>query len=71
MDPEEEAQGEEMDPNTQCDSQSFEESNVENTAMYNTTAADSKSPKWCLHICSPVPNMKPSVLKVSDTMFSC
>lgn len=44
MDQEEETQGEEMDPHNHCDSQSFEESNVENTVMCNsTTAADSES----------------------------
>lgn len=40
---EEETQGEEMDPHNHCDSQSFEESNVDNTLMCNTTAADSES----------------------------
>lgn len=71
MDREEETQGEEMDPNNLYDSQSSEESNAENTVMYNTTAADLESLKWCFHISSPVPNMKPSVLKVLDTMFNC
>lgn len=45
MDREEEAQGEEIDPYNHCDSQSFEESNAENTVMYNTTAADLESLK--------------------------
>lgn len=45
IDREEETQGEESDPHNHCDSQSFEESNVENTVMYNTTAADSESLK--------------------------
>lgn len=44
-DREEETQGEELDPDNHCDSQSFEESNVENTVMYDTTAADSESLK--------------------------
>lgn len=39
---EEEKQGEEMDPYNDCDSQSFEESNVQSTVMYKTTAGDSE-----------------------------
>lgn len=69
LDPEEETQGEEMDPCNHCDSQSFEENSAENTVVHNTTAADSESRKWCLHFCSHVPKMDP--LLQGSSLQSC